>query len=111
MKIRQQAEQEIVRATIEAAIKRGFKLRDVDNGEDEMRAPTADAITVDEAMVKAFECDDAHVFFATESGGRAWLYVVLGNEGWTVISDYTVNLEDAVKDTDKLVEKWEELLS
>jgi len=104
---RMQAEREIVRATIEAAIKRGFTLYSVDNGEDEILTSS-----VDNALEYAFECDETRVFFKAPSGPTyAWFYIVLGNEGWTVISDYTTSLEDAVNDTEALVQKWEEVLS
>ena len=55
----------------------------------------------------AFACDDAHIFFNHPTKGRAWLYIVLGNEGWTVVSDYTTNLDSAVAATDDLVRKYE----
>lgn len=109
MRIRQQAEREIVRATIEAVIKHVYLLHSVDNGED-----ITEVRTVDEAMELAFACDEAYINFRSPQITQhivAWIYIVLGNEGWTVISDYTTNLDDAIKDTDALVEAWEEKLS
>lgn len=104
---RQECERQIVRATIEAALARGYTLHSVANGEDDERVASTD-----EAMKYAFECDEAHIFFtrpnAAENTPISWLFIVLGNEGWTVISDYTVDLDDAVNDTEELVTKWEE---
>jgi hypothetical protein len=95
---RQEVERIIVKATIEAAIKRGFVLDFVNNGDD--NEPVS---TVNEAMDLAFACDDARIWFK----GGPWLYIVLGNEGWTVISDYTLSIEEAVVDVESLVEKFE----
>jgi hypothetical protein len=103
---RQQVERSIVRATIKAAIAKGFELVAVSNGED-----FVETTSVRRAMVVAFECDEAHVYFrkpgSEYSHWSSWFFVVLGNEGWTVISDYTVDLEVAVRDTEPLVEKYE----
>ena len=106
-KLRMQAEREIVRATIEAAIKRGWLLRGVDNGEDDVETTN----DVERAMELAFVCDDARIFFHRPPQDTAVLYIVFGNDGWDVINDYTVNLDEAIDDTDALVEKWEQLLT
>jgi len=102
----QQVERIIVRATIKAAIAKGFELVAASNGEDFVKTTS-----IRRAMVVAFECDEAHVYFRKPGSEgthwTSWIYVVLGNEGWTVISDYTVDLEDAVKATEPLVEKYE----
>lgn len=101
---RMEIERSIVRATIESALCHGFALSSVHNGEED-----AAVRTVDEAMMHAFECDEAHVLFThPNANGHSWLYVVLGNEGYTVISDYTVDLTPAVDDTEALVNAYEE---
>jgi len=100
---RQMVERSIVRATIKAAIAKGFALVAASNGEDYVKTTS-----IRRAMEVAFECDEAHVYFRKPgSDWNSWIFVVLGNEGWTVISDYTVDLEDAVKATEPLVEKYE----
>lgn len=99
---RQEVERTIVRATIEEAIKQGWTVKSVDNGEDRTRVDS-----VDKAMAEAFACDEAHIYLAR--GGRVgWVYIVLGNEGWTVVSDYTMSLDDVVTATEALVNKFEE---
>lgn len=106
LKQRQRAEREIVRAAIESAQNYGFTLWHVNNGEDETPVTNTDA-----AMEEAFACDEAKIYFwadATETK-YAWIYIVLGNDGWDVISDYTVDLEDAISDesVETLVRHWE----
>lgn len=54
-------------------------------------------------MEEIFACDSCHIFVHKKDkpvivngtvGSIGWVYVVLGNEGWDVISDYTTRLED-----------------
>ena len=43
-----------------------------------------------------------------------WVHLVYGNEGWTVIRDYTVNLEKAIptwNEIDELIEKYDALVN
>ncbi len=107
---RRQVERRITRQTIYSILRHGYKLHSVSNGEDNKRVNTATY-----AMELAFACDDAHIFFTPANASPdaastrlSWLYIVLGNEGWTVISDYTVDLEDAVRATDDLVDAFEQ---
>ena len=53
-------------------------------------------------MEEAFVGDDCHIFVHEATGdlledGKinsiGWVYLVFGNDGWDVISDYTTNLE------------------
>ena len=102
---RGEVERAIVSATIKAAIDHGFKLDGVNNGEDDVKSSNRAVV-----MEHAFACDQAHIFFTHPDHGdrSSWLFIVLGNEGWTVISDYTMDLDAAVTSTDALVEKFEE---
>ena len=107
MKYRQQVERTIVRAFIDEALKQGWTLNAVDNGEDQTYFPDADA-----AMEAAFACDEAHILFKHPEGSRSgWVFIVLGNEGWTVISDYTVNLDAVNEAITPLIDRYEEELS
>jgi len=101
---RMQIEREITRAFIEAAIKQGWMLCNVTNGEGETRVST-----VDDAMKYAFECDEAHIFFCTKGALLySWVYIVLGNSGWDVISDYTTDMDKVMEAIDPLITKYEE---
>lgn len=108
LEVRMRAERRIVRAALKCAIRRGYTLHTVVNGEDDEPVRT-----VTEAMVHAFACDDAHVFL-TKPGenhksnrNKAWFYFVLGNSGWDVISDYTTVLDPVVNDVEPLVARYE----
>jgi DNA-binding transcriptional regulator LsrR (DeoR family) len=107
VKRRQEVERAIVRATIEEAEKQGWRLVRVSNGEDNVAVRS-----IEEALEHAFACDEAHVYFApehtTDDKWTAWFYVVLGNDGWDVICDYTTNLDLVINATDALVAKYEQ---
>jgi hypothetical protein len=64
---------------------------------------------VDEAMAG----DEAHIFVHAAEGelvekgqvvSIGWVYVVLGNDGWDVISDYSVSLESLLKGANELAD-------
>lgn len=64
-----------------------------------------------------FAGDDCHLFVQPATGpvvqdGRVisigWVYLVYGNDGWDVISDYTTNLERLLRGANKLSDKLEE---
>lgn len=40
---------------------------------------------------------------------EGWVYVVMGNDGWDVISDYTTNLEPLMSGANRLAEKYSKL--
>ena len=104
--LRMKAERDMVRATIDACIAAGWTLRGASNGEERIRT-----IDADKAIECAFACDEGHVYFG-KGEARAWFWIVLGNSGWDVVADYTVNL-DAIMDSPALVqrgEEWESVL-
>jgi len=99
---RMEVERIIVKAVIEAALAQGWTLTAVSNGEDETHAPS-----IDKAMEELFACDDSHAYFrkGEESG---WFYFVLGNSGWDVVTDYTVNMDDVNAAVEPLIDTLEE---
>ena len=98
------AEREIVRATIENIVKLGWAPETVDIGDGEVAVDTIDAM-----MNEAFSGDIARIYFK-RGAEIAWIFIVLGNAGWDVVSDYTMCLESAVRDTDDLTDDWERRL-
>lgn len=59
-----------------------------------------------------FDLDDAVVFVddAATNAEVGWISLVFGNDGYDLISDYTVNLEEFLKDCDQLANRLEEEL-
>jgi hypothetical protein len=54
-----------------------------------------------------FNLDEAHLLFAKNGQRCGWVFLVFGNSGYDLISDYTVNLEDFLKGVNDLADKLE----
>lgn len=54
-----------------------------------------------------FNLDDAHLLFSKDGKSCGWVRFVFGNDGYDVISDYTINLEDFLKGANALANELE----
>ena len=88
--MRQIVEKEIATAIVDSLLAAGFRI-EVDNG-DEETLPIADRATILKSMFLTDE-ERLFVFKKNEPDWFGWVYLVYGNDGWDVLSDYTVNLE------------------
>lgn len=79
--------------SITVSLERGYDL------DDQLAVGSTDQALI---MAEAFAGDEAHLFVHDagqqpvvdgELNALGWVFIVLGNEGWDVISDYTTNLE------------------
>jgi hypothetical protein len=88
-------EKHIARAIVKAGIAAGYKLA-VENGGDDLECrPTNLASEVLKVM---FATDQDEIRFFTQGEQNAgWVRLIYGNEGYDVISDYTINLEKVIK--------------
>lgn len=68
-------------------------------------------------LLEAFSGDEAHIFVQPAEGptvedgqvvSEGWVYIVLGNDGYDVISDYSVNIEPLLAGANKLAESLED---
>jgi hypothetical protein len=110
-------EQKIVRKFVEDALAAGKRLAvSLERGYDlkEMLLGSRD---VEAIMAEAFAGDQAHLFVQPGEGktvdagqvvSEGWVFIVLGNDGYDVISDYTVNLESLLAGANKLADTYEE---
>jgi hypothetical protein len=91
--MRQEVERKIATAVVETLLAAGFYI-EVDNGED-MNKPSRTAAVI---LRQMFLTDDEGLLVSkgAESKAFGWVYFVYGNDGWDVVSDYTVNLEEYV---------------
>lgn len=100
VKMRQEVERKIAEATVNSLLQAGFAIS-VDNGGNEYElASSKDSAAILAAM---FLCDEDRLYTHRdgESDPFGWVYFVYGNDGWDVINDYTVNLEQYVGDGSK----------
>ena len=103
---RQKIEQTIARAVVDALLAAGFALG-VYDGEDIVIYHSTSKAAILKALFDTDE-DYLYVYEGTDLH-RGWVRFVYGNDGWDVISDYTVNLEQWIGEgtaVDKLIEKY-----
>lgn len=107
---RQAIEKRIAVAAIDQLLSAGFSLG-VYDGEEITIHHSKDKKAIVNAL---FTTDDDRLFVyfddtnPSDTRPNAWVYLVYGNDGWDVISDYTVNLEahltEAIALADKLAD-------
>ncbi len=56
-----------------------------------------------------FNLDEAHLVFHKGKKRVGWVYLVFGNSGWDLISDYTVDLEDFLKGAQSVADECEKI--
>lgn len=114
-KLRQELEKRIVRSFVKAALKAGHRLAvSLERGYD-VDEMLLGSTNVKEIMDAAFAGDDAHIFVQPAEGptveegqvvSTGWVYIVMGNDGYDVICDYTTNLEPLMAGPNKISEKY-----
>lgn len=113
--IRQEIERKIITSFVQTALAKGYRLAvSLERGHDvdEMLIGSRSRRAIVEAAMAG---DDAHIFVQPAEGelvqdgkiaSEGWVYVVLGNDGWDVISDYTTNLEPLMQGANRLSDKY-----
>jgi hypothetical protein len=86
---RQKIENRIVSRAVSALLAAGYWLAVCMGDEDEQPATTIKR----KIMRDLGECDEDRIIVYSDKTRIGWLYLVYGNAGWDVISDYTTNLE------------------
>lgn len=96
VKARIKLETEIVTKAIDCLLKAGYALR-VNDGEVTTTPRTTDR----DVLLKAIQTTDEDYLYVYKSVAAepkiGWVRLTYGNDGWDVISDYTTNLEEALK--------------
>jgi hypothetical protein len=87
-------ERRIVKRTVADLLAAGFELAVYDG--EVLHKRTTDAAKLHKDLLETDE-DYLFVYKAGEKERFGYVYFVYGNDGYDVISDYTVNLEDALK--------------
>jgi hypothetical protein len=110
VKMRQLVEREIANAIVDSLLESGF-LISVDNGDNNGNefeiAKSRDRRAIKAALMQTDE-EHLHVYLA-DGKKFGWVYLVYGNDGWDVMSDYTTNLEQFVGEgssVQKIVDKY-----
>lgn len=96
-------ERKIVTALIDRALAEGYELS-VDDG-DTRHPWTTDRQAVIDAIMET----DEDRLYLRKDGHSAWVYLVYGNEGWTVICDYNTSLEPLLEPINALALSLEDI--
>lgn len=110
--MRQEVEKKIFKQAMKSLLAAGFAVS-IDNGDNDGRDYEIKDSTDLAAIVKAsYQTDEERVFVRKPDDATfyGWVYFVYGNDGYDVISDYTVNLESIIGDntaTGKLARHYE----
>lgn len=99
---RQRTEYRIIRAFVRAALKAGHAVG-VHNGEEGFGPFTGERQVLKQIM----SVDDEHLTVYKDGKRVGWVYLVYGNDGCDVISDYTVNLEPMMAEADAAADREE----
>jgi hypothetical protein len=102
VKMWQEVERKVITALVRDALKVGYTVS-VDNGEDETNAFD----NLKDVMASIMQTDEDRLYIWKEGEQFGWVYLVYGNDGWDVISDYTVNLEHIMSGANKVSEYYE----
>ena len=92
------AEKRMASGLIKACLKRGYSVT-IDNGEDK---PVIRSTNYREIMTELWATDEEHVVIHDADGTPlGWFFLVYGNDGWDLISDYSANdVCDEIYNTD-----------
>lgn len=88
-------ERKVVQMVIEKLLASGFQLYIDHEGEDK---PIHITEVNDFVMHEMFACDEERLYVLKDGLRCGWVHFVYGNDGWDIISDYTINLEDYLKE-------------
>jgi hypothetical protein len=107
---RREVEIKIIKATVKALLAAGFSLSIYDGDEDVLQNNGKGSTNV-KAIHDALYNTDEDYLNVWSNGGQhiGWVRFVYGNDGWDVISDYTVNLEPFIGEgtaVDTLIQKY-----
>ena len=96
--MRQRVEREIAASAVDALIRAGYAIS-VDNG-DNSEGKYEIEKSRDRAAIASsmFQTDEEYVIAVDKHTGKlqGYIFFVYGNDGWDVISDYTVNLDKII---------------
>lgn len=102
VKMRQEVERKIAEALVKSALAEGYIIS-VYNGDDE----TSPFRTCEKVISHMFATDEDRLYLWKDGKRFGWVFFVYGNDGWDVISDYTVNLEHIMAEANKISKYYE----
>jgi hypothetical protein len=100
---RQDMERQIVSRIVDDALTGGFSLS-VDNGGDGFEITES---TDRQAVIDAlFQTDEERLVLLKNGKIVGSVFLVYGNDGWDVVCDYHLSIEDVMKGANQLADKF-----
>lgn len=98
IKNRLKLEKKIAKRIVSDLIEKGYYLN-IYNGDkfDGIAKLRKNSNNVTEIMEVLQETDEEYLLVYNGVSCIGWVYLVYGNDGWDVVSDYTINLEEIMK--------------
>jgi len=96
---RQKIERKVVRAILAKAKKEGYAIA-IDNGEERIRLSG----TIKSMLEQCFSVDEEAIILKKD-GKRSTIFLVYGNSGHDVITDYSTSLEEFLAPIEALCQK------
>lgn len=97
---RARMELKIVNLLLELCKKEGYTVKISEYENDGGRTPK-------DLKGAIFNLDEARLFLSKNGEGHGWVYLVFGNDGFDLVSDYTVNLDGFLKPVMELADRLE----
>lgn len=106
VRVRALVERAIARKAIEVLTAAGYTIT-VDDGDDE---PVKRSVVPNDIMEAVFAVDEATLYVHDKPEGKAfaWISFIMGNTGWDVVNDHTVNLEEVLKPVSNYADQMSE---
>ena len=101
---RQKIERQLIRHLIRVMDLNGWKIDYIDDGGENIKVSTEL-----QALETVFSVDTCHIRFKKENLSH-WVFIVLGNDGWDAICDYSYSENDDFKDIIKNVFEYVDYL-
>jgi hypothetical protein len=106
MKIIESMERQVIKALVTEAFKRGFTKIIIDNGGDDEEQITC--TDTKEVMASIRQTDEEHMFFVHPDVAKMpYVFLVYGNDGYDVIADHSLSLNEMIETLDPLIHTLE----
>jgi hypothetical protein len=100
--MRQEVERKIAKAFVKEAIKDGYAIT-VDYGD----GPSKYLGSTKSVLAEMFQGDEDFLQLHMKGAAAGWVQFIYGNDGWDVISDYSVNLEYLMGPANAISKRYE----
>ena len=67
-----------------------------------------DPANVPQALDTIFAVDECRLHARHPDGTRGWVFLVMGNDGWDLVCDHTLNLDEALTSSSEYADKLSE---